>query len=62
MIRFDNDFAIKSKYHDRDLCYLVLNSSYLEFTRCYYSEYVLCSILNKARFSYFIQYEQLEYL
>ena len=27
------------------ICYLVLNTSYLEFTRCYYWEYVLCSIL-----------------
>ena len=31
-----------------DLCYLVFNSSYLEFTRCYYSEYVLCFILSNC--------------
>ena len=37
---FDNDFAIKSKYY-RNLCVLVLYSSYLEFTKCYFSEYVL---------------------
>ena len=43
----DNDFAIKSKYH-RDLCYVVFNSSYLEFTRCYYSGYVLCFILSNC--------------
>ena len=36
---FDNEFAmIKSKYY-RELCDLVLYSSYLEYTRCYYRVY-----------------------
>ena len=33
-------FAIKSKYY-HVLCYLALYNSYHEFTRCYFSEYVL---------------------
>ena len=36
---------MKSKYY-RDLCDLVLNSSYLEFTRCYYSG-MFCSLFYK---------------
>jgi hypothetical protein len=46
---FDNDFEIESKYHRKIvvLCY----SSYLEFTRCYSSEYVFsCKSHNTDRF------------
>ena len=44
----NNDFAIKSKYHGDLFVLSCFNSSYLEFTRCYYSEYVLCFILSNC--------------
>ena len=38
---FDNDPEIESKYHHYNLCLVLFNNSYLEFTRWYYySEYV----------------------
>ena len=37
----DNDPEIESKYHHYNLCLVLFNNSYLEFTRWhYYSEYV----------------------
>ena len=35
---FDNDFETESKHHRKTA--VVINSSYLEFTRCCSSEYV----------------------
>ena len=42
---FDNDPEIESKYHHYNLCLVLFNNSYLEFTRWhYYSEYVFSYI------------------
>ena len=41
--QINNDFAIKSKYHQNFVSYF-LNNSNLEFTRCLYSEFVLSYI------------------
>ena len=42
---FDNEPEIESKYHHYNLCLVLLNNSYLEFTRWhYYSEYVFSYI------------------
>jgi hypothetical protein len=39
LVWFDNDFEIESKYY-LEYCVLFYNSSYLEFTRCLFSEFV----------------------
>ena len=42
---FDNDPEIESKYHHYNLCLVLFNNSYLEFTRWhYFSEYVFSYI------------------
>ena len=45
MVWFDNDPEIESKYHHCNLCLVLFNNSYLEFTRWhYYLEYVFSYI------------------
>ena len=45
MVWFDNDPEIELKYHHCNLCLVLFNNSYLEFTRRhYYLEYVFSYI------------------